>query len=149
MSWRRFSQFLLSLTDSARHRARQRRWPADQATGRRGEDLAHRYLERQGMQVVARNYWPRSGQGEIDLVAWEGETLVFVEVKSRRSDEFGDPDRNVDREKRQALLRAGREYARHAGVPWDRVRLDLVTVLLSDPPSLTHFRGAFPPPPKL
>lgn len=149
MSWRRFSQFLLSLADSARHRARQCRWPADQATGRRGEDLAHRYLERQGLRVVARNYWPRSGHGEIDLVAWDRETLVFVEVKTRRSDDFGDPDRNVDREKPQALLRAGREYARHAGVPWGRVRLDVVTVLLTDPPRLTHFRGAFQAAPRL
>lgn len=149
MSWRRFSQYLLSLADSARHRARQGRWPAERATGRRGEDLAHRYLERQGMRVVARNYWPHSGHGEIDLIAWDRETLVFVEVKSRHSNEFGDPDRNVDREKRRALLRAGREYARHAGVPWDRVRLDVVTVLLTDPPSLAHFRGAFQPTPTL
>jgi putative endonuclease len=101
------------------------------------------------MRVVARNYRTRSGHGEIDLIAWDGETLVFVEVKSRHSDEFGDPDRNVDREKRRALLRAGFEYARHAGVSWDQVRLDIVTVLLTDPPALTHFRSAFQSTPTL
>jgi hypothetical protein len=47
------------------------------------------------------------------------------------------------------LLRASREYARHAGVSWDQVRLDIVTVLLTDPPALTHFRSAFQSTPTL
>jgi uncharacterized protein (TIGR00252 family) len=114
--------WLLRLSDSARHGARSRRWTSDQAVGRRGEDLAHRYLEEQGFRVVARNWRPSAGPGEIDLIAWEAETLVFVEVKTRRNDEFGAPDRNIDAEKRSALVRAARNYARRAGVPWDRVR---------------------------
>ncbi|HOL73950.1 MAG TPA: YraN family protein, partial [Bryobacteraceae bacterium] len=80
---------------------------------------------------------------EIDLVAWERDTLVFVEVKTRHSVEFGVPERNVDAEKRNALLRAARDYARRAGVPWERVRFDLVSVVLSDPPAFTHTRDAF------
>lgn len=139
-------QFLLSLADRARHRARQRSWPVDQAAGRRGEDLAHRYLERQGLTVVGRNFRPHCGRGEIDLVAWEGETLVFVEVKSRGTAEFGVPDRNVDRVKREALLRAAFEFARQAGVPFERVRFDLVSVIFSNPPSLSHVRAAIRPP---
>ncbi len=135
--------WLLRLADSARHRARARTWEPAQATGRRGEDLAHRYLERSGFSVVGRNYRPPAGRGEIDLVAWERETLVFVEVKTRRSDDFGAPERNVDDEKRTALIRAGRDYARRAGVPWERVRFDLVSVVLSDPPALSHSRDAF------
>src|SRR6185312_14404164 len=56
--------------------------------GRHGEDLAHRYLRSQGMLVVARNWRPPQGGGEIDLIAREGETLVFVEVKWRASGEW-------------------------------------------------------------
>lgn len=137
-------RWLYRLADRARHAARKRSWPADAAAGRRGEDLAHRFLERQGFTVVARNYRPPSGHGEIDLVAWDQGTLVFVEVKARHSDEFGAPERNIDQEKRVQLFRAGRDYARRAGVPWERVRFDIVSVVLSSPPSVAHFRDAFP-----
>jgi putative endonuclease len=137
------TRWLLRLADAARHRARRRRWPAEQAAGRHGEDLAHRYLERQGMTVVARNWRSGSGHGEVDLVAWDAGRLVFVEVKARATDEFGAPDRNVDAEKLIALERAARGYARRAGVPWERVRFDLVSVIFSDPPSGSHRRDAF------
>jgi len=133
------------LLDGFRHKARIRRWPRDQASGRRGEDIAHRLLQSEGLAVVARNYRPRSGHGEIDLVAWDGDTLVFVEVKSRRSDEFGAPDRAVDREKERALIRSARDYARRADVAWDRVRFDIVNVVFSDPPSVSRVRNAFRP----
>lgn len=135
--------WLYRISDLARQAARRRSWPAEQAAGRLGEDLAHRYLERQGFTVVARNYRPPSGSGEIDLVAWDGDTLVFVEVKLRRSDEFGAPDRNVDREKQVQLLRAGRDYAHRAGICRDRVRFDLVSIVLARPPSVVHYRDAF------
>jgi putative endonuclease len=92
---------------------------------------------------VARNYRMASGGGEIDLIGWERETLVFVEVKSRRTDEYGAPDRAISPEKQQSVIRAAREYARHAAVPWDRVRFDVVTVVFSTPPVLSHFRDAF------
>jgi putative endonuclease len=136
---------MLRLADAARDRARRRRSTVEQAAGRRGEDLAHRYLEARGMQVVARNWRPSAGHGEIDLVAWERDTLVFVEVKARRSDEYGAPGRNVDAEKRQALVRASRNYARRAGVPWERVRLDLVSVILNESPEISHTKDAFAP----
>jgi putative endonuclease len=135
--------WLLRLSDALRDRGRRRFWPADQAAGRRGEDLAHRYLERRGMTVVARNWQPSAGPGEIDLVAWEGDRLVFVEVKARGGDEFGAPERNVDAGKREALERAARNYARRAGVAWERVRFDLVGVVLGDPPAISHRKDAF------
>ena len=84
--------------------------------GRIGEDLAHRYLRRKGCTIVARNYRTRSGSGEIDVVAWQEETLVFVEVKTRSSEEFGAPDRAVDADKQRHLRTAARDYARRAGV---------------------------------
>jgi putative endonuclease len=137
--------WLLRLSDALRDSGRKRSWPADQAAGRRGEDLAHRYLEGRGMTVVARNWQPSAGPGEIDLVAWEGDRLVFVEVKARGCDEFGAPERNVDAGKREALERAARNYARRAGVAWERVRFDLVGVVLGDPPAISHRKDAFRP----
>ena len=137
--------WLLRLSDAVRDRGRKRTWPPDQATGRRGEDLAHRYLERRGMTVVARNWQPSVGRGEIDLVAWEGERLVFVEVKARARDDFSAPERNVDDKKRDAVTRAARNYSRRAGVDWERVRFDVVSVVFSDPPAISHHRDAFRP----
>src|SRR5580692_8302894 len=99
--------------------------------GRMGEDLAHRFLRSRGCTVVARNYRPPSGHGEIDLVVWHGEKLVFVEVKTRDTAEFGEPDRAVDAEKQLHLNRAARDYARRADVEWPRVRFDIVAVTLS------------------
>jgi len=116
----------------------------DQAAGARGEDLAHRFLQRHGMVVVARNYRMSSGAGELDLIAWDRETLVFVEVKSRETGEHGSPERAIGPEKHKSLLRAAREYARHAGVSWDRVRFDVVTVIFSAPPKIEHMRDALP-----
>ena len=113
------------------------------ATGRRGEDLAHRFLRKRGYRVVARNYRPPSGAGEIDLVAWDGPTLVFVEVKTRATEEFGTPDRAVDSDKETYLDRAARDYARRAGVPFDRVRFDLVNVIDGNPPAVSVIRDAF------
>src|ERR1700683_3797051 len=90
--------------------------------GRAGEDMAHRYLRRRGCIVVARNYRTPSGSGEIDLVVWQGETLVFVEVKTRSSQEFGKPDAAVDAEKQERVRRAARDYARRSRVDWDKTR---------------------------
>jgi putative endonuclease len=110
--------------------------------GRMGEDLAHRYLRGRGCTVVARNYRPPSGHGEIDLVAWQGENLVFVEVKTRETAEFGEPARAVDAEKQLHLTRAARDYARRAGVEWPRVRFDIVAITLS-PRRIEWLRDAF------
>ena len=140
---------LLRMADSLRHRLRRRRLSSDQASGKRGEDLAHRLLRRQGLTIVARNYRTRGGRGEIDLVARDGDTLVFVEVKSRASEEFGSPDRAVDQEKRKLLVRAAGEYAARARIPWERVRFDVVNVILTDPPSASRVAGAFRPRPPL
>lgn len=110
--------------------------------GRLGEDLAHRYLRGRGCTVVARNYRPPGGHGEIDLVVWHGEKLAFVEVKTRDTAEFGEPERAVDAEKQLNLTRAARDYARRAGVEWQKVRFDVVAVILS-PRRIEWLRDAF------
>ena len=137
--------WLYRLADAARDRGRRRFWPPDLASGRRAEDLAHRFLRRRGLVIVARNYRPPSGAGEIDLIGWDGDRLAFIEVKSRSSDEFGPPEQAVDSEKRRFLERSARDYARRAGVDWSRVRFDIVSIVLSDPPRLDFFPDAFEP----
>ena len=111
--------------------------------GRMGEDAAHRYLRRHGCTVVSRNYRPRSGDSEIDLVVWHGPRLVFVEVKTRESEAFGTPDSAVDAEKRAHLQRAAHDYARRAGVEWDLTRFDIVSVVLEKPMRIEWMKDAF------
>lgn len=129
--------------DVLRHAARRRWWHPNHAFGRRGEDLAHRMLRSRGYIVVARNYRTGTGSGEVDIIAWDGDALVFVEVKSRRTDEFGTPERAVDFEKRARLVHAAHNYVRRAGVAWERVRFDVVSVLDGNVPELTLIRDAF------
>jgi putative endonuclease len=136
---------LYEFADVLRHHGRKRHLSPDIATGRRGEDIAHRYLQRVGIVIVARNYRMASGHGEVDLIGWERDTLVFVEVKSRQTEEYGAPDRAIGRQKEFSLIRAAREYARHADVPFENVRFDVVNIVFTTPPEVTHFRDVFGP----
>jgi len=120
-----------------------RRRPLAGDHGRLGEDLAYRYLRGHGCTVVARNYAARSGAGEVDLVAWEGGVLVFVEVKTRSSADFGAPEAAVDGEKQRRIAIAAREYGRRAQVDDTRTRFDIVSVMLGKPPRITWTRDAF------
>jgi putative endonuclease len=131
---------LLEVADVLRHYGRRREWLEGHAVGRRGEDIAQRFLQRAGMTIVARNYRMESGAGEIDLIGWDCDRLVFIEVKTRQTEEFGAPDRAIGPGKQRTMLRAARDYARHADVAWDQVRFDVVGVILKRPPSIMHFR---------
>jgi putative endonuclease len=133
---------LLALLDHLRDKRRRQLWSHDQATGRRGEDLAHRYLQKLGYIVVARNYRLSSGSGEADIIAWDGDDLVIVEVKTRETEAFGPPERAIDDEKRLALQRVARDYARKSNTPESQVRCDAVSVILTTPPRIELFRNA-------
>jgi len=134
---------LLEALDWLRHRARARRWKPDLALGRRGEDLAHRFLRENGYTVVARNYRLAAGDAEADIIAWQGETLVLVEVKSRSTDEHGPPDRAISLEKTNHLRRVAREYTRKADFPLERVRFDVVSIVFGKPPEIQLLPNAF------
>jgi putative endonuclease len=118
---------------------------ADQALGRRGEDIAHRYLRSKGLQIMARNFRLPNGSGEIDIVARLAETLIFVEVKTRRSAAYGAPERAVDPEKERHIIRAARSYVLRCGADWSLVRFDIISIVLTSPPSITHYEDAFFP----
>jgi putative endonuclease len=105
--------------------------------------LAHRFLQKLGYVVVARNWKAEDGSGELDLVAWDGASLVIVEVKTRASADFGMPEEAVDQEKRWRLVRTATRYAREADVSVTQLRFDIVSVLLDAKPLIDHIRSAF------
>ncbi len=76
-------------------------------------------------------------------MAWHGERLAFVEVKTRATAEFGAPEGAVDAEKRERLRRAARDYARRADIDWRVTRFDIVSIVLGRPPRIEWLRDAF------
>jgi len=108
--------------------------------GKLGEAYAAAYLEQRGYRLVAANFTLPVGRNlrgtvvnnEIDLVAYDGETLCFVEVKTRASDWFAPPQVNVDLRKRRQVTRAARAYRRMFELENETYRFDVVTVVLPD-----------------
>jgi putative endonuclease len=98
-------------------------------------------MRARGCTVVARNWRPPQGGGEIDLVVRDGKTLVFVEVKARVSGEWSAPERDIDAEKLNSLRRAARDYVRRAAAEEAETRFDVVTVTGG---KVEHMRDAFP-----
>lgn len=110
--------------------------------GQKGERIAVRSLKRRGYRLRDTNY--RAPSGEIDLVAEDGDTVVFIEVKTRTSQEFGGPLESITPRKQHRIVQAARHYlTRHrlAGRP---VRFDVVGIeLTSRRPRITVVQGAF------
>jgi putative endonuclease len=108
--------------------------------GQLGEAYAAAYLEQLGYRLVAANFTLPVGRNlrgavinaEIDLVAYDGDTLCFVEVKTRASDWFAPPQINVDLRKRRQVTRAARVYRQMLGLEDQPYRYDVVTVVLAD-----------------
>jgi putative endonuclease len=94
--------------------------------GRRGERAAEKYLKRNGYRIVARNF--RASGAEIDLVAMDGETLVFVEVKTRRSRAAGAPEEAVDERKQLRMRRAAEAFSVQYRTGERELRFDIVAV---------------------
>ena len=130
-----------TVLDKLRDIRRKRILSPEQAMGRRGEDLAHRYLRRRGYIIVARNYRLAAGDAEADLIARQGEEVVIVEVKTRATADFGPPERAVGPEKQRHLLRVAREYARKTDVPLENMRIDVVAIVLTKPPHIELHQG--------
>lgn len=110
------------------------------AAGAQAEDLAAQWLARQGLKVVTRNY--RCRFGEIDLVARDGQTLVFVEVRLRAPSRFGGAAASVTATKRQKLLAAAQHYL--ASLPAQPAcRFDVIALDRLDPARVVWIRDAF------
>jgi putative endonuclease len=132
--WR--NRFLLSKASSR---------PQHLRRGSRGEKLACRFLRRNGYKILYRNFKGRSG-GEIDVVCRDRDTLVFVEVKTRASEDFGRPIAAVDREKQKRISRGGLNWLRMLDNPDILFRFDVVEVIITEDarPRLELIKNAFP-----
>ena len=112
--------------------------------GTRGEKLASQFLKRSGYKILYRNFRGRTG-GEIDLVCRDRGTLVFVEVKTRTSEDFGRPFEAIDRDKRKRISRGGLAWLRLLDDPDILFRFDVVEVIIAEgaPPRLELIKNAF------
>jgi len=117
------------------------RGAADAPLGRRGEDTAARFLRRRGYKILLRNF--RCAMGEVDIIAKQGDVLVFVEVKTREDEEPA-PEVQVDRAKQHQLTKAAKFYlSRYPQLP--AARFDVVAVVwpAGEKPVIRHTVDAF------
>lgn len=108
--------------------------------GDAAENLAAEYLAARGMQITARQF--RTVFGEIDLIALDGDEIVFVEVKARQTDEYGYPEAAVTPSKLRKIANAGLMYLREIKKEDAPYRIDVVAIeYYIDPPRVTHLRA--------
>ena len=114
------------------------------ATGSRGEDAAYFHLRTQGYTMVARNFRSPRRRGEIDLIAYEGDTLCFIEVKTRTSHAVKPAEAAVDAAKQKELRAVAREYLRRLDTA-PTIRFDVVSIYYEGdaPADFTLFKNAF------
>jgi putative endonuclease len=153
----RLTQTLLRGLDRAAQRTGWRdQRSAHTILGERGEEAAYFHLRKSGYTVVARNFRSHRTKGELDIVAWDRDTLCFVEVKTRSAKDFAPADSAVDPEKREDLRRIAHEYLRHlpgvttrlrsgAKAELPLTRFDVISVYLEPglPVAFELSRGAF------
>jgi putative endonuclease len=122
-----------------------RRFP-EKSLGARGEDAAAKFLKRQGFHILARSL--DSPLGELDIVAVDVRTVVFVEVKTRRSDDAGRPSDAIDSRKEQRMTQAALAYLKSNRLLNYAARFDVVAITWPDnapKPMIEHFKNAFSP----
>jgi putative endonuclease len=127
-----------------------RKWLAQRfrpkSLGDRGEDAATKFLKRQGYRILARGL--DSPLGELDIIAVDERTIVFVEVKTRTSDEAGHPTEAIDARKQQRMTQAALAYLKNQGLLKYASRFDVVAITWPEsarPPVIEHYKNAFSP----
>lgn len=112
--------------------------------GEAGEDIAAHYLQRQAYVIAERNW--RAGRAEIDIIARQGEALIFVEVKTRSSIRFGSPETFVTERKERLIAQAAQAYMEAVQHDWE-IRFDIIAIVIHPDGSheLQHFEDAFFP----
>ncbi len=109
--------------------------------GKEGEDLAARFLARQGYKILERNY--RTPSGEIDLIALHQGEVVFVEVKTRTSDAYGAPELAVNPRKQQRMIKAALGYMKYKKLHQVPCRFDVVAITAADGQGVELIQNAF------
>lgn len=111
--------------------------------GKAGEILAVNFLAKQGFKIVEKN-WRYSRLGEIDIIAEDSNTLVFIEVKARSSTFFGQPIESVNEKKFLKMQKLAEIYlSMHPNINYDGFRFDLIGILLKEKPEITYFKGVY------
>lgn len=112
--------------------------------GDRGERLAVRHLKQQGYKILRRQY--RNLMGEIDIIARDGEAVVFIEVKTRKSTAAGDPVEAITFDKQKKLTQLALAFLKRYNLLEHRARFDVIAIVWPDDgedPELTHYQNAF------
>jgi putative endonuclease len=111
--------------------------------GKQGEEIATTYLLKQGYKILDLNW--RAGRNEIDIIARDKDFLVVIEVKSRSSDTFTEPEEAVTREKQQALIRAANAYIYRKNINLE-TRFDIISIIHNkNETRVNHLKDAFYP----
>jgi putative endonuclease len=111
--------------------------------GKIGEEIALKFIKKLGYEVLEQNW--RFRKYEVDLIALDKETLVVIEVKTRKSDAFGSPDVFVDKKKQRLLIKAVNEYINQKQLE-NEIRFDIISVLYdNNQEKVEHIKEAFYP----
>jgi putative endonuclease len=109
-------------------------------TGKRGEELALKYLEKKGYKILEKNFSVRGG--EADLIVKNGKNIVAVEVKTRTTEKFGLPQSAVNKKKFRRLLLAGTIFCRKNGYSTKLLRIDVISIQIKNgEPLIRHFEN--------
>ncbi len=110
--------------------------------GQWGEDTAARYLLSKGYKILARNYFTR--YGELDIICERGNTLTFVEVKTRRNSKFGFPEESITSRKKEHIRKAALSYMEAARHSYREISFDVISIMLeAGTEKLNHIKNAF------
>lgn len=119
-----------------------RRGEAGDSTGKKGEKIAAAYLRSVGYNILCMNY--RFRRCEVDIIARDGETMVFIEVKTRRSLRFGHPILSITPSKKRNILKVAGAFVEKNNFPCSKIRFDVLTVIFAgNKPLVDHVRDAF------
>jgi putative endonuclease len=111
--------------------------------GKTGESIAANFLEKNGFKIIEKN-WRFSRLGEIDIIAEHENILVFVEVKTRSSNLFGQPLESVDERKFNKIKKLAEIYLSRLEINnYSGIRFDLVGILFKNPPEITYFKNVY------
>lgn len=115
-----------------------------QILGEKGEDMAAAFLKKEGYKIVEQNY--RTPFGEIDIIAYDGSALVFIEVKARKNPTFAVPQLAVNRKKQQHIVKSAMSYISSKRIKDKGLRFDVIAISIFDETKkIELFKNAFEP----
>lgn len=140
-----YTKYISPIVSVFKHRAAGSSYRKDKRTiGTEGEQLAVRFLKKNGYKILQRNY--RCKNGEIDIICYDRGIIAFVEVKTRYSDKYGPPELSVTRAKKRQIIRVALHYLAKKKIEDRDLRFDVVSIFYppaKEHPTITLFKSAF------